>query len=185
MKILKWIGIVLAALIVLPLLTLFVMSHRANAGKMHTSTEIAGTREQIWPWLDEGPRLKQWVSWLVEVREKQSGQHTVGSARTWVMKDENNGGMLMTLDGTFKEYAPPSLLVVSLAAPVYQFDGEQAYRLTDLGGGRTRLEIDSVYHFANWFAALMEPLVTPSAKKKMVGDLARLKALVESHAEAQ
>ncbi|SPE26820.1 conserved exported hypothetical protein [Candidatus Sulfopaludibacter sp. SbA3] len=185
MKVLKWIGIVLASLIVLPMITLLIMGQRANAGKTHASVEIAGSPEQVWAWIDDSNRLKQWVSWLVEVREPQPPQHAVGSPRTWVMKDENNGGMLLTLEGKLKEYAPPSRLTITLGSPQYQFDGDETYRLTDLGNGRTRVDVDAKYHYAQWLANLMEPLVTPAAEKKTVGDLARLKSLVESKTEAQ
>ena len=185
MKWLKRIGIALAALIVLQIGTLLVLGHRANAGRIHASMEIAGSPEQVWPWVDEGARLKQWVSWLVEVREPEPVRHAVGATRIWVMKDENNGGKLVTMEGRFKEYAPPSLLTVTLGSPEYGFDGDQSYRLTDLGNGRTRLDVDGKYRFDQWLAKLMEPLITPSAEKKMAGDLARLKSLVESKAEAR
>jgi uncharacterized protein YndB with AHSA1/START domain len=185
MKVLKWIGYVVGALIVLPMITLLILGQRADAGKIHASAEIAGSPEQVWGWIDDSDRLKQWVSWLVEVREPQPPRHGVGSPRTWVMKDENNGGMLMTLEGKIKEYAPPSRLTITLASQEYQFDGDESYQLTDLGNGHTRVDVDSKYHYAQWFANLMEPLVTPAAKKKLLGDLARLKALVESKAEVR
>ena len=185
MKWLKRIGIALAALIVLPVGALLVLGHRANASRIHASVEIAGSPEQVWPWVDEGARLKQWVSWLVEVREPEPVRHAVGVTRTWVMKDENNGGKLVTMEGRFKEYAPPSLLTITLGSSEYRFDGDQSYRLTDLGNGRTRLDVDGKYRFDQWLAKLMEPLITPSAEKKMAGDLARLKSLVESKAEAR
>jgi uncharacterized protein YndB with AHSA1/START domain len=183
-KWLKRIGLVLAALIVLPVIVLLALGFRPGAGKGHVSTEIAAPREQVWAWLDDGARLKQWVSWLVEVRESQP-PHAVGSRRALVMKDQNNGGMLMTIDGTIREFDPPSHLTVALSSSEFQFDGVQSYRLTDLGGGRTRLSIDSKFHYGQWFANLMEPLVTPLAAKKMAADLARLKSLVETKAEVR
>jgi hypothetical protein len=59
------------------------------------------------------------------------------------------------------------------------FDGQQTYSVEDLGGGRARLDIDGRYNYSQWFAALLEPLITPAAEKKLVRDMARLKALVE------
>ena len=182
-RVLKWVGIVLASLIVLPVLTLIVMGHRANAGKTHASTEIAATPEQLFVWLDEGARLKQWVSWLVEVREPDPQQHTIGSSRTWVMKDENNGGMLMTLAGRLTEYEPPRRMVISIDSTLYQFEGRESYTLTALGNGRTRLDADGEYTYHQWLANLMEPLISPAAEKKMKADLAHLKSLVEAKAE--
>lgn len=185
MKVLKWIGIVVAALIVLPLLTLIVLHYRPGAGKMHASTEIAAAPRQVWDWVDDSQRLKQWVSWMVEVQEPQPVHRAVGSTLTWVMKDENNGGASMKLNGRITEYTPPSRLALAISEPVYGINGLQAYTLTDLGNGRTRMDIDAHYDYGNWFASLMEPLVTPAATKKMNGDLARLKALIETKAEAR
>ena len=107
---------------------------------------------------------------------------STGVNRILVMKDENNGGMLMQIVSKCSEYAPPSRMTVQLTTTEGMFDGEQAYQLVDLGNGRTRMEIHSHFHFSQWFASLMEPLITPAAKKKMVGDVARLKSLVESKA---
>jgi uncharacterized protein YndB with AHSA1/START domain len=185
MNFLRWAGIVVAALIVLPFLTLFILSHRANAGVTHTETEIAAEPEQVWPWLDESARLKQWVSWLVEVREPQPVHHEVGAPMTWVMKDENNGGILMPLAGRFTEYNPPVHFKLGIGSPREMFEGEEAYTLVRLGSGHTRMAIDARYRYHQWFAALMEPIITPAADKKMRADLAHLKSLIETHAEAQ
>lgn len=182
MKWLKRIGLVLAAVIVLPVLTLLLMGHRSGAGHVQVSTEIQATPDQLWPWIEEGARLKQWVSWLVEVKAWAPQQPGVGAKRVWTMRDENNDGYLMQIEGTCTDYAPPIRLGLHLAVPG-EFDGVQQYRLTDLGGGRTRLVVESQYHFTDRFAQLMEPLITPSAKKKLSGDIARLKSLVETKAE--
>lgn len=181
----KWALRIVGGLLIVILLAvavLFIVGHRASAGRVHASAELNGSPDQLWPWLNDGEKLKQWVSWLVEVRGWEQGAG-VGAKRVWVMKDENNGGMLMEIEGTCSEYAPPSRLTVQLKSGG-DFDGQQAYRLTDLGNGRTRLDVDSNYHFSSSLARLMEPLITAAAAKKMVGDTARLKSLVGGQATA-
>lgn len=185
MKWLKWIGIVLAVLLILPVVTLLVLGQRKDAGHLHRSIEIAASPEQLWPWLEDGDKLKQWVSWLVDVRVPDPASHGVGASKVWVMKDENNGGMQMQIIAKNREYAPPSRLVLQISTDKEEFTGENVYELVDLGNGRTRLEMDSRYRFANWFANLMEPVITPSARKKMVADADRLKSMVESKAEVR
>jgi uncharacterized protein YndB with AHSA1/START domain len=183
MKVLKWIAIVVAVLLFVPLATLLVLGHRANAGHAQASAEINASPEQLWTWIDDGDKLKQWVSWLVDVKYPDAQRpHGTGSTRVLVMKDENSGGMLMQITGKYGEYTPPSRLTVHLTDSEGMFDGEQAYQLTSLGNGRTRLEIHSHYHFSQWFASLMEPVITPQAERKLVADVARLKLLVESQA---
>jgi uncharacterized protein YndB with AHSA1/START domain len=177
MKWLKWIFIIPAALILVIFLVLLVASHLPGAGKMHASIEITGTPHKVWPWLEQGTRLKQWISWLVDVQEPSAPG--VGTAQTWTMKDENNGGQMMKLVGRCTEYKPESRLGIGIDAPGYGFDGRQTYALTDMGNGRTRLDVEGEYHFSMWFANLMTPLVMSAATDKLNGDMARLKALVE------
>ncbi len=147
------------------------------------SVDIGASRERIWPWLIEGEKAKRWVSWLVEVRPVgpagDSKTNPVGRTEIWVMKDENNGGKFMEVTGTCTEYAEPDRLSAALSSPG-SFEGVQSYRLVDLGGGRTRLEVNGSYRFSEWFARLLEPLIMPQARKKLEGDLARLKSEVES-----
>lgn len=165
----------LAAVLVLGAITLMVMGHRANANHIHSVAELSGTPADIWPWINDADKVGKWVSWVVEVRNPST--YSVGAKRVVVMKDENNGGQVMEIAGTFSEYQPPSRMTVQLTS-AGGFDGTQAYRLTDLGDGHTRLEIDFDFHFTSAFARLMEPLITPQAEKKMVSDLDRLKSLV-------
>ncbi len=176
MKWLKWIFIVPAALLAFVFVVLLILGALPGNGQMHVSTEIAASPQQVWPWIDNGDKLKQWVSWLVDV--KQAQPRAPGSTQTWVMKDENNGGMLMTLNGRCTEYVPDSRLAVAITS-ADEFDGAQSYTLTDLGNGRMRLDIDGRYHFTNWFANLMTPLIMPAARNKLVNDVAHLKALAE------
>ncbi|HLK63664.1 MAG TPA: SRPBCC family protein [Bryobacteraceae bacterium] len=181
----KWVIRIVGGLLLLLVLAgvgLYVASHRANAGKMHTSAELNGSPELIWPWLNDGDKLKQWVSWLVEVRGWKNGGGP-GDTRVLVMKDENNGGMLMEIASVCTDFAPPSRLGVKLSVSG-EFDGDQVYRLTDLGNGKTRVEMDSRYRFASPFAQLMEPLITAAAGKKATGDLAHLKELVAAQPTA-
>jgi len=180
MKWLKRIAIVVAALLIIPVLTLLILGLRPGAGRSQASVEIQASPEQLWAWIDDGSRLKQWVSWTVDVKP-WSPQAGPGATRSMTMRDENNGGMLMVIDSACTEYAPPKTLAVHMSVPD-EFEGQMTYRLTDLGNGRTRLDVNSSYRFSNAFVRLLEPLVTPSARRKMEGDVARLKTLVESRA---
>ena len=177
----KWVWRILAILVALPLagaVVLLAMGQRSGAGHSHASVEIHAAPERIWPWLEESGRLKQWVSWLVEVRETPGSTQGAGSRRVWVMRDQNNGGALMEIPFTFTEYAPPARLTAH-SGMAGLFEGEQVYRLTGLANGSTRVDSDGQYRYQMWMARLMEPLITPSAEKKMQADLARLKEAVE------
>ena len=185
----KWvirIAIVFAVLLIVPAATLLVLGHRANAGLSRTSVEINASPGQVWTWLDDADKLKQWVSWIVDSKYVDPQQpHRVGSKRVWTMKDENNGGMLMEIDGTYSEYLPPSRMTLQIADTQGLFRGDTSYHLVDLGGGRTRIEVRMRAHYTEWFANLMEPLITPQAEKKLAMDVGTLKKLIEEKADVR
>jgi len=118
MKWVKRIAIVLAVLLIVPTVTLLVLDHRANAGVALAAVEINAPPDQVWTWLDDGDKLKQWVSWMVDVKYPDPQKaHGLGAKRVLVMKDENNGGMLMQIAETYTEYAPPSRMTARLPIP--------------------------------------------------------------------
>ena len=166
-----------ASLVVIAAAVLLALGHRANAGQVHVSTEINASPEQLSPWLADTAKVTRWITWLVAIRQDQPSTR-VGTKQVWIMRDENNGGQLMEMEGTFTEYQPPLRESVRISS-AGMFDGQQTYTIENLGAGRTRLTIDGTYRYAQWFAELMEPLITPAAEKKLRGDVARLKALVE------
>src|SRR5215471_7674997 len=103
----KWIVRILGgivALLVLAVFGLFLAGKRADAGRTHASLDVAASREQVWPWLTEPDKMKQWVDWLVEVRASDPVARP-GAKRTLVMRDPNNGGKLMEIDNTVVETA--------------------------------------------------------------------------------
>jgi uncharacterized protein YndB with AHSA1/START domain len=179
----KWllrIAVGFVALLLVVAAALFILGRRADAGRIHVISEINATPEQVWPWITEGAREKQWVSWLVEVRQDKT-KTGVGAREVWVMQDANNGGQREEMEAICTEYAPGSHLSADISSPG-MFDGRQSMRVENLGNGRTRLEVDGRFHYSQWFAALMEPLITPAAEKKLVGDVAQLKSLIEKGA---
>ena len=186
MKWVKRIAIVLAVLLIVPTAALLVLDHRKNAGVAQVALEIDAPPDRVWSWLDDGDKLKQWVSWMVDVKYRDPQKtNGVGASRVLVMKDANNGGMLMQVVSKYSEYAPPSRMTVEVSDTEGLFTGAETYLLTDLGNGRTRLEVRGHFHYSQWFANFMEPLITPQAEKKMAMDLGRLKRLAEAKADAR
>jgi uncharacterized protein (TIGR03067 family) len=171
----KWVWrvlIVLVAVLVLGVGTLFGLGLRTDAGVMRSSIEISAPPATVWPWLTQGDKLKAWVGWLVEVRP--TGPHR----EVWVMEDRNNGNARVEIEGTSTLEDPPRRLEAHTIT-TGAFEGDQAFKLTDLGG-RTRLDMESRFHFSQWFARLMEPVIAHEAHVKMIDDLARLKTKVEA-----
>jgi len=177
----KWLLYVLggiAGLLVACVLVLLALGMRSDANRLQASVTVHRTPDQVWPYLYEGDKLKLWVTWLKDV-QRDPGPPQVGRTQVWTMEDMNNGGMLMKINSTVDASELNRRLAVKLSVPG-EFQGSAEYRLTDLGGGATKVESDSRYHFDNWMANLMMPLVTWQAQKKAVSDLDRLRAAVEN-----
>lgn len=167
------------AVLALAFLGLWAASNRRDAGRMRGNIEIARPPEDVWVWLHQPDKLTQWVGWLAEVQQDStSAPEGIGHRETWLMDDPRLRQKLPVV-GTTTLWEPPHQLGVHLEVPL-RFEGDVLYKLVDLGNGRTRLEQDGRVRYLDRFAALMEPLVTPDAMRKMVADMNRLKAAVEA-----
>lgn len=181
----KWIFIMLgtvAALVMIAVGALFALGFRRDAGKVASSVVIDRPPAAVWPWITKPDRQKQWISWLIEIRPLTESTEGVGSRALWVMEDKNNNGQKMEITGEIVSVEPGQSVGVKLWSDG-MFDGIASYNLVDLGKGETRMESKGAYHYQQGFARLMEPLITPQAKKKMDSDLAKLKSLVEAQGE--
>jgi len=178
----KWIKIVLGSLlglIVVCALVLFAMGTTRDANRMTNSIVIHQKPEVVWPWLYKTDKVKQWVSWLVEIREDGSGEPYVGGKAVWVMEDRNNNNARMEITGVVTGLEPGRRIQVALSAPE-GFHGTNTYTLTTLPDGSTRLDSDARYDFENAFARFMTPVICWQAKKKMNEDMDHLRSLVEN-----
>ena len=169
----------LAALVVISVLGLWMASNRHDAGRMRASIEIARPPEAVWPWMTEPDKLTQWVGWLdTVVIDSTTPPEGIGHRETWVMNDPRMKQKL-PVPGTITLWEPPLQMGVHVEAPG-MFVGDVLYKLNDLGNGRTRVEQDGRYRYVDRFAALMEPMVTPEAMRKMFDDMKRLRQKIEA-----
>src|SRR5436190_6831101 len=178
----KWIKIVLGSvlgLILLATAALAVAGMGADSNRMVTSIVIRQKPAAIWPWLYKPDKVKQWVSWLVEVHEEGVGEPMPGRKAVWVMEDRNNNNARMQITGVVDSVEPNRKLAISISAAEL-FHGTNVYTLTEQPDGSTLLESDSRYNRNNGFAKFMMPLVIWQARKKMLGDLDHLRTLVEA-----
>ena len=177
----KWLIRIVGAfggLLIIAVVILLALGARTDANRLQASVTIRRGPDAVWPYLYEPEKLKSWVTWLKKVESDREGPPAVGAHAVWVMEDMNNGGAIMRINSEVEAVEPNRRLAVKLSA-AEGFDGTAVYSLTDLGGGATRLECDSRYTFHNAFAKLLSPLIFPSARKKMLGDMDRLRASLE------
>lgn len=165
-------------LLVVAAVVLFVRGRRADGGLFHASIAIDRPPADVFPWLVEDHHLKQWVTWLVEVRgAPATGPAAVGHKAVMVMNDPNSKKQFL-IESELTAVDPPRALSVKLELPGF-FTGTASYALTPKDGG-TVLDYQARYSYHSALYALMEPLITPQAQKKLEGDLRLLKAKVEA-----
>ncbi len=178
----KWFKISIVSIlgvIVLIAAALAIAGLGADANRLTSSLVIRQKPAAIWPWLYQSDKVKQWVSWLAEVRDDGKAEPVPGGKSVWVMQDRNNNNAPMEITAVVDSVEPPRKLAVSLSAPA-AFYGAGVYTLTGRPDGSTLLESDSRYSFEHPFARFMTPLVIWQAKKKMMADLLHLQSLVET-----
>ena len=175
MKWLKYGAIGLFSLLALAVVVFLVMGRRQGAGETSVTVEINKPPAVVWTWLEDKDKFKQWVSWTVDVKDE--GPNGVGGKRRVSMRDPNMDNQIIHIDTVTAEYQHPTHIRVNMSSAI-GFDGYVTYDLVDLGG-RTRLTQFGKFTYSDWFANLLEPLVTPQAKAKDEADLATLKRLAE------
>lgn len=179
----KWlvrIFLTLVVLVAVCFVVLFALSRRPGAGASQLSVEIAQPPEVVWAWITEPDKLTQWVGWLVAVESDTATPRGVGHREVWVMSDPNMDKP-MRIPAVVTEEDAPRTGAARLEMPG-AFVGDVRYTLVDLGGGRTRLTQATRFRYTNPGFALMEPLLSPQARKKQQADFARLKAKAEAAA---
>jgi uncharacterized protein YndB with AHSA1/START domain len=174
MKIVVRIVLGLLALIVLAVGVLFVLSRREGANVQTASIEIGRPPAEVFPWLTEPEKVKQWVSWLAAV---EGDKPAPGAHLTWVM-DDPNMKQQMRLQVEVLELQAPRLYRSRVGTPG-MFTGDVTYAFEDKGG-RTLVTETARWEFGAAFARLMAPLVMSQASKKLHMDFERLKSKVEA-----
>lgn len=166
-----FVGIIATAVVVL-----YLMSFRAAAGKLSAAIEINRTPAEVWAWIEEKDKFKQWVSWTVDVGDE--GPSGVGRKRRITMRDPNMNNELVYVDVVTTDFVLHKHIKVAMSSPL-GYSGTINYDLEDLGG-RTRLLKRGEFKYDRWYFTLLEPIVMPQAKAKEDADLATLKRLAEA-----
>ncbi len=147
---------------------------RSGAGANEIVVEINKPPSDVFPWLLEPEKLKQWITGMTEMTQLTPGPAAVGtkSRDVIVMGSETT---VMNVEITALE--PDRLLAARIDAEL--FTDDVRYELS-AQNGKTRLAYSAVTGYKHWFAKLLEPVITYAAQKKLVEDTAKLKALVQS-----
>lgn len=154
---------------------LYIASGGAK-GKGYHEASIAMNKPAaaIFPWLTEPEKQKEWIFGLTESKPLTEGDLRVGarSQETMVIGEEQT-----TMTSEVTELDPGKLMAVKINSP--GFDGDIRYVLEEAGPSTT-LRYIGHFQYKPFMLRLLEPLVTPSAQRKLEGDLWKLKSVVEA-----
>jgi uncharacterized protein YndB with AHSA1/START domain len=138
-----------------------------------SQVEIARPAADVFPYLVEAERRREWVHGLVESTPLDDGGPRVGSRFRDVVVDH---GQRMTVDAEVEHYEPNTALTARLRAR--GFVSRLSYRLQELDG-RTRVACTLETEFTMRVARLAGPLVTRQAQKALDASFRNLKRVLE------
>ena len=178
----KWVlrtVVALIGLVATVVVVLFLVGLRPSRGKNSVTIEIHRPAAQVWRYIIEDELLKKWISGLVEVQSSTPGKPGVGTKLRLAGVYE---GRRTDMELTLTSYEPNqrmSFTIRSLGDPPNGFTENGDYVLVERDG-HTRLKLSAQSQYYGFLPRLCEPLITPAAQKKLEGELARLKNLVEA-----
>lgn len=172
---LKRIGLGIVGLMVLSFLVLFIWSGGAS-GKAVNKASITVTKPaaEVFPWLVQPEKLKQWVEGLVDSVPLNGDSLRIGTRSKEIV---NANGERFEMDMEITELEINRLLGFTLSSSMLDQDGE--YRVSEKNG-LTTVQFTGNTQYKGFFLCLVEPLFTPVAQKQYEKNMSKLKRLVEA-----
>lgn len=170
----KQVVLVFMAIVLLLAAGLWAAGMRSGAGTNKIVVEINKPPSDVFPWILEPEKLKQWTTGLTEMTRLTPGPVAVGTKSRGVVV---MGSVTTVMNAEITALEPNRLLAAHSDAEL--FSEEIRYELSGQNG-KTRLEFSAVTSYKHWFAKLLEPVITLAAQKELVEDIAKLKALIQS-----
>jgi carbon monoxide dehydrogenase subunit G len=147
--------------------------------KISTSMVVGCTPHELWPWLDDPEKCKQWMKGLLEVRSTSAGPRGKGSTAVCVIQE---GGRPVEYQETFLEYEPERRLKLRIEGGRLKTVAiEVDYKLEDLGRS-TRLDYELQCELPSAMLKLFSPLMLTFARMQMRRFFKKLKSLAEEGA---
>lgn len=151
--------------------------------RIERTLEIACMPEQLWPWIEEPEKQKQWMEGLLSNEATSDGPTRPGSTFRLRLKE---GGKIADYDGRITAYDPPHHMAVALSGgSMKSIEMHADYRLEALGDGRTRLHYTSTADTerAGVLMRALMPLFGFFAKAQLNRFLRTLQRLAEAEAQ--
>lgn len=177
----KWIlGVIIGivSLFILAVIALWLAGWRSDRGKFEVSVIIDRPAPVVFAALLDPEMTKKWVSGVIEIKQLTP---ELGQVGTKLLIIENIDGRKVEMEEEITYLDPPYVdqyTSRSLKEPKFMEWGE--YRLEEKDG-QTKFTMLSRIEYEGILINLLEPLITPSVRKKFAHDQQTLKHLLESH----
>lgn len=168
MKLLVYLGGALLIVLALAIGGLLMAGGASGRGRNKITIDIARPAADVFPWLVEPDKRKQWIGFLKSTERVGENQ---------VRDTIEDHGTVFTLPFSVAERSAPHRLRVNAVTPY--FDMAMDHRLEE-ADGRTRLTLEIDTQYKMWFAKLMSPVVTRDAQKTWEEYGGKLKQLLEA-----
>ena len=176
----KWairIGAGLAGLLGFLFIVLFIWSGGAKGvSKQNLSIQIDRPPAEVFAWLTEPPKLKQWINGFEDSIPLNGDSLRVGSRSREII---NSGGDRFEMLMEVTELEQNKLLGFTMDTEIFYQNGR--YSLTGKNG-KTILSLNSETQLKPFFVRLIEPLFTKMAAQQMEQNFQTLKSLAEKQA---
>ena len=179
----KWLIRILGGLVLLVVLCiagLWLAGMRPGHGHVAEEIVIDRTPPEVFRWLTDDDRVKQWIGGLTEIRQVSGPPDGNEVGKKFRIGEVYNGQRVdMEMDITkFEKDRALSILVFSVGDPNNGFTETGDYTLSEQNG-KTRLRFEVQTTYTGFVLRLLEPMITPKAKEKLDEDFRRLKQLAE------
>jgi len=158
---------------------LWFAARRGDRGYIEEEVTIARPAPAVFRWISSEDLVRRWVSEVVELRRAEEGgaqQKVTGFRMTQIIAGHR---VEMTLRVDRVVPNQELSLVVSSGDAANGFSGDAHFKLI-AGDDYTRLVFSSHTRYSGLSDQIFEPALTFATQRKMHGDLARLKLLMES-----
>jgi uncharacterized protein YndB with AHSA1/START domain len=130
--------------------------------------------EEVFAYVDDDDKVKQWVGGLMETKRTTPGKPGVGSKFHQTLQV---GKRTFEIDGELLAYEPNRRVKVKLDAGICEMEVIYTFEEID---GRTRLTYTCDSYYRKLFYRLLSPLTKRVGRRKLEEDFARLRNLLSA-----
>ena len=175
MKVLKWIlGGLVGILLLLFIVLYFLSDGMSGIVENRTEIEIEKPANQVFTWISESEKLKQWMHGLKEDIPINGDSLRVGSKSKIIVEDEQ-GRFEMIVEIT--QLKMNELLAVHITSEGFEVNA--VYKLSE-SGDVTTLNYEGRAHFKSLFLRLITFVIKPASQQQLENNFNKLKSLVEA-----